>query len=315
MTLELVSTEDGSLSIRDEATGELHHNRAGAFEEALVNYVQPSGVLFAPDLCGKDSVLRVLDVCFGLGYNSFVLLAALAQVRPLFKTVHILGIEQDADIVQLIPEILRYNKFRPLTQHVNISEFTAFGEHKFAIGETQVALEIVQGDVRKEVPAMLERESFDHSPGTPRGNGKGAGNHAREWDMIFHDPFSPKRLPELWTIDLFQCYFEMLHARAGKVLTYSAAAAVRGAMKSVGFWVFRSTALGGKSGGTVGSINIRQHASGNPYMFALNEGENAKCSSASGIPYRDETFIASSADIRVRRLVEQVEFHQSRKQK
>jgi hypothetical protein len=50
MTLELVPTEDGSLSIRDAATGELHHNRAGAYEEALVNYVQPSGVLFAPDM-------------------------------------------------------------------------------------------------------------------------------------------------------------------------------------------------------------------------------------------------------------------------
>jgi tRNA U34 5-methylaminomethyl-2-thiouridine-forming methyltransferase MnmC len=297
MTLELVPTEDGSLSIRDEATGELHHNRAGAYQEALVNYVQPSGVVFAPDLCSKDGELRVLDVCFGLGYNSFVLLAALAQVRSLFKSVNILGIEQDPEVVQLIPEVLRYNKFRPFTQYVDISTFTAFGEYEFALGETKVNLEIIQGNIRKRVPDLLKRES------------------SRDWDVIFHDPFSPKRVPELWTVDFFHCYFELLRARTGKVLTYSSAAAVRGAMKLVGFWVFRSTALGGKSGGTVGSIDIRQQSSGNPYIFSLTEDENARLGSASGIPYRDESFAASSADIRVCRLVEQIEFHQRRKQK
>jgi tRNA U34 5-methylaminomethyl-2-thiouridine-forming methyltransferase MnmC len=226
-----------------------------------------------------------------------------------------LGIEHDADIVKLIPEILRYDKFRPLTEYLNISNVTAFGDYELAFGETEVTLEIVQGDIRKAVPAMLERESFDYSPGTPWGNGQGAGKHARDWDVIFHDPFSPKRVPELWTIDLFRCYFELLRARAGKMLTYSSAAAVRGTMKSVGFSVFRSTALGGKSGGTVGSINVGQHTSHNPYIFTLTEDENVRYSSASGIPYRDETFAAGSADIRARRLAEQVEFHQSGKQK
>ncbi len=218
-------------------------------------------------------------------------------MRSLFKSVTILGIEQDPEVVRLIPEILRYNKFRRFTQYADISTFTAFGEYRFAMGETKVNLEIIQGDIRKTVPDLSKRDA------------------ARDWDVIFHDPFSPKRAPELWTIDFFQSYFELLRARSGKVLTYSSAAAIRGAMKSAGFSVFRSTALGGKSGGTVGSIDLSQYSSGNPYIFALTEDENARLGSASGIPYRDQSFAASSADIRAGRLVEQVEWHQLRKQK
>jgi tRNA U34 5-methylaminomethyl-2-thiouridine-forming methyltransferase MnmC len=308
MSLELVPTEDGSLSIRDAVTGELHHNRAGAFEEALVNYVQPSGALLASTNCGKDGELRVLDICFGLGYNSFVLLAALAQAPSVFTTVRILGIEQDQEVIQLIPEILSYNKFRPFTQYVDVSILTAFGDYEFALGDTRVVLEIFNGNVRKAVPDMLKRESFDQFSETPSA-------HAADWDVIFHDPFSPKRVPELWTIDFFQCYSEMLRARSGKVLTYSSAAAVRGAMKMAGLRVCRSTALGGKSGGTVGSIeDAAQRVCDNPHLFSLTEEENARLSSASGIPYRDQTFTANSADIRAGRLVEQIEFHRSCKQ-
>lgn len=311
MQRQLVATEDGSLSIRDEATGELQHNRAGAYAEALVNYVQPAGVLSAAASRMHAGDLRILDVCFGLGYNSLVLLSEIVDKKLDYQSINILGIEKDAEIVSLIPAVLRYEKFRPLTELVDFSKIAEFRAESFSVGKIAVTLQVVQDDIRNIIPMLANLGQNECGANTACKAISGI----RDWDLVFHDPFSAKHVPELWTVDFFRCYHHLLQVRAGRVLTYSSAAAVRGGLRAAGFNVFRSQALGGKSGGTVGSIDERQREFGSHYLLPLEEDENLRLSTASGIPYRDETFAAPSADIRARRLVEQFEFNQSRKQK
>jgi hypothetical protein len=101
----------------------------------------------------------------------------------------------------------------------------------------------------------------------------------------------------------------MLDARQGTVLTYSSASAVRGAIIDAGFHVWRSPALGGKSGGTVGTI---LPASAGSYLHELSADEKARLRSSSGVPYRDPTFQAARELIRERRLSEQFEFRSQR---
>ncbi|HEY9776923.1 MAG TPA: MnmC family methyltransferase [Planktothrix sp.] len=291
-----MTTEDGSQSIRDDETGELHHNRAGAYTEALVNYIQPSGVMSA-----RADELHVLDVCFGAGYNTFTLMSELCREETArYQKVVITAIEASLDVLAHVEQILAFEKFKEVATRLNVSTWLA--ECRKANNETSklranqqrfhlkngcdAELKLFVADVRLAVPHLAKNEEFD---------------------IVFHDPFSPKRMPELWTIDLFLCYRKMLERRRGKVLTYSAASAVRGGLREARFTVGRSTALGGKSGGTVGSIG--DSAASNEFVFPLSEEELTKCRSASGIPYRDETFESSREEIQSRRRVEQLDFN------
>src|SRR6516162_6353208 len=100
--IELVRTEDGSLSRFDEETGELYHNRAGAYTEALRNYYEPSD---AKERLQRAGELRLLYACFGLGYNTFVLLAQLINDGCQGNVV-VHAVETDSQILSAIPQVL-----------------------------------------------------------------------------------------------------------------------------------------------------------------------------------------------------------------
>src|SRR4029434_10190972 len=92
----LILTEDGSRSRLDRETGELFHNRAGAITEALKNYVEPSGA--TQSIRGRGS-LAVLDVCFGLGYNTWMLVESLLASGLAAAELSVFAIERDADVL------------------------------------------------------------------------------------------------------------------------------------------------------------------------------------------------------------------------
>jgi tRNA U34 5-methylaminomethyl-2-thiouridine-forming methyltransferase MnmC len=281
---EIVYTEDGSPTVRDPETGELHHNRAGAYTEALVNYIQPAGILRRSG--GDEKVLSVLDVCFGCGYNTFVLLNELMTLDVLLehhKLINIVAIERDQAVLSVLSAILQFSKFAPI--HKSFPQPVRFGTHRFALPNgVEVCFELIQDDIRKAAPTFASASD-------------------RSFDLIFHDGFSPKHVPELWTVDLFKCYRSLLDARKGMVLTYSSASAVRGGLRDAGFSVWRSTAVGGKSGGTVGSV--RNDIETGEFIFSLSDEEARKMHSGSGIPYRDPEFELSRDAIRSQRLSEQ----------
>lgn len=271
-TIELVQTEDGSLSCCDQETGELYHNRAGAFTEALKNYVEPSAGLATLQATGR---LAVLDVCFGLGYNTWVLLSALSSSTIKDARVKVVALEKDPHILPLSARALQYAALSPVLAAVNRP--LEFGVLRFNLpAGIHVELDVRNVDLRQTV-----------------------GSIAEDFDVVFHDPFSPRRCPELWTVDLFNHYRRLLQGRAGRVLTYSAASAVRGGLNEAGFAVWRTEAVGGKSGGTLailGAFEPRLESA-----FSLSEAELARLRSRSGIPYRDPQLALPGAEILRRR--------------
>ena len=66
-------TNDGSFTFFNHAVKECYHSPVGAQQEAMVKYIKPSE--FARRC--KSGQVRILDVCFGLGYNS---LSAIVQL-------------------------------------------------------------------------------------------------------------------------------------------------------------------------------------------------------------------------------------------
>ncbi|HEY9788411.1 MAG TPA: MnmC family methyltransferase [Candidatus Obscuribacterales bacterium] len=282
---EVVVTEDGSLSMRDEATGELFHNRAGAYTEALKNYAQPTDLTMWSK---RQSSLRVLDVCFGLGYNTFVILDEIMFGECSLEKLSITALEIEQAPLRLIARVLADQRFARLAETL-AKEFPRllageFGCSSFAVKDRlrtlEVEVDVRQADLRTAVPELV-KESGDR------------------YDVIFHDPFSPKRVPELWTVDLFKCYWSLLTKPCGRVLTYSSATAVRAAFVEAGFDVWRTTAVGGKSGGTLAVLGDCDP----PGQFALplSSEERAKMLTGSGCPYRDPNFNDSRTAIVNRR--------------
>ncbi len=270
--IETVQTEDGSLSCRDQETGELYHNRAGAFTEALKNYVRPSGAVCVLQKTGQ---LSVLDVCFGLGYNTWVLLSYLDLCRVTGARVKVVALESDPQVLPLCEQALGYPPLERVRCALAKPVDFAVSRHILSSG-LEIELDIRNVDLRQHLRAV---------PG--------------DFDLVFHDPFSPKRCPELWTVELFTEYRRLLATRTGKVLTYSSASAVRGGLIEAGFAVWRTEAVGGKSGGTLAATPGCQAPA--EYVFPVAGAELLRLRSRSAVPYRDPGLTSNRAEIWQRR--------------
>ncbi|MBA4077796.1 MAG: hypothetical protein C0508_22395 [Cyanobacteria bacterium PR.023] len=273
----LATTEDGSLSLHENNLDELYHNRAGAYTEAVTNYVEPA--LQFLQLARPGGSLRLLDSCFGLGYNSLALANQLSISKQFSLQVD--AVELDPEVLAVVPEVLAQPCFAALKNQT-------LAELNFKINVC---------DLRQ---FLLERAS---SP-------------AKNYDLIYHDPFSPKKVPELWSVDLFRHYFQSM-SEDSALLTYASAPAVRGALISLGFNVFRTTGLGRKNGGTIAiktSNKELTHAllsMPNSCIFEIAGEELRRLGKSSQVPFRDANLSDDSQTILARREAEQIEFRKA----
>ncbi|MEM8612427.1 MAG: MnmC family methyltransferase, partial [Cyanobacteria bacterium P01_H01_bin.105] len=115
-------------------------------------------------------------------------------------------------------------------------------------------------------------------------------------DAILFDPFSPKRCPQLWTVEFLALTTRCL-ATGGTLVTYSCAAAVRAAMKLAGL------NIGSFPGaGRHWPCTIAAHQRPLPPL-SLQEQEHLRTRAA--IPYRDPTLRATAEAIMAQRQQEQ----------
>ncbi|MBQ8636245.1 hypothetical protein IJX73_00130 [bacterium] len=61
--IQIFYTQDGSIGLYDEALDEIFHSKYGAKKEAFEKFVEPSLIL-------NNKPLKILDICYGIGYNT-----------------------------------------------------------------------------------------------------------------------------------------------------------------------------------------------------------------------------------------------------
>jgi len=281
MILPVVLTEDGSITCRDKESGELYHNKAGAYSEALHHYVEVCDMVHR---INRQDNIAVLDVCFGLGYNTLVFIDQLIEhiekgdIKQEKITCRIVGIDKDPDILAIVLEVLKGSRFKNLCLALGLdaqstenmlASWKAGERHALQFNgkvKLTIDIEIKIGDLRRIVPKLVHDK-----------------NH---FNYIFHDGFSPRSMPELWTADLFAQYGKIL-SPDGRIITYSSAAAVRGGLKECGLEIRKSAPLGGKSGGTIAFCSKNAEIANGSSILSLGDDENHRLTSRSGIPYRD----------------------------
>jgi tRNA U34 5-methylaminomethyl-2-thiouridine-forming methyltransferase MnmC len=260
-------TADGSYTFFSTQFGEAYHSQFGARQEAEFKFVEPTQLR---QKARERSCLRLLDVCYGLGYNTAAALAAIWEVNPNCR-VEIIGLELDPAIPQAAIAHRLLDGWMPLVPQLTQLATT----HQVTTDRLQAKL--LLGDARQTIQT-LQASDF-------------------RADAIFLDPFSPPTCPQLWTVEFLTCVARCLHT-SGILATYSCAAAVRTALQAVGLKIGSTSPVGRRSPGTVACWS-------DSALPALSKEELEHLHTRAAIPYRDPQLCDSAEIICQRRVQEQ----------
>ena len=61
--IEVFITQDGSIGLYDKSLDEIFHSKFGAKTEAYEKFIEPC-------LMYRNKPIRILDICYGIGYNT-----------------------------------------------------------------------------------------------------------------------------------------------------------------------------------------------------------------------------------------------------
>lgn len=247
VTPQIKKTGDESITFFSPDFKEHYHSPTGARQESLGKFIEPSGILSL----AKERPIQLLDVCFGLGYNSLLTLEQAGQhsVQPL--TIH--ALEIDRRIIRQAAEQLPQDPNAAFDW--NQALFSLYQTGRFQWGGHQIILHI--GDARYTLPRL-----------------------DAEFDIVFLDAFSTQRNAELWTVEFLTELHKKMTSKA-TLLTYCAALPVRSGMREAGFQIGETAPIGRTRGGTIASKSAIQES------LPISDKELAMLETSRGIPYHD----------------------------
>lgn len=254
------TTLDGSSTYKNLEYNETYHSSIGAYTEALYKHVLPCKLdelantyLVETSLetaISSFPVIRILDVCFGLAYNSGVAIQKIWEINPA-QRIEIIGLENDAAIIAELPNIevpddyifIKDSIMKPLAEQAKeLLAHSDGGMHKNTesevlqpspIGELSLLTEnlnirILINDARNAV-TELEDDYFD---------------------AVFFDPFSPKTCPVLWTEEFITAVVSKAKPQA-YISTYSSARIAKDNFIKAGCELFEGPKLNRRNGGVL----------------------------------------------------------------
>lgn len=206
-----ILTADGSYTLKSEVFDESYHSPScGALRESMQKHVAPAfDAIFAN---GYKDEICILDICFGLGFNSYASIAYAKKHFPALR-LKIFSPEMDKELV------------------VGLKTF----EYPEEIYDKNIVDSVCERLYYKD-----DRYELNVAIGDARGLLKG---DIGRFDIVYQDAFSPLKNPLLWTYEYF-CNIKALLAQKAVVTTYSQASSVKTAMHEVGLSVYETSGNG-----------------------------------------------------------------------
>jgi tRNA U34 5-methylaminomethyl-2-thiouridine-forming methyltransferase MnmC len=256
---EIQETEDGSFTFFSSEFGETFHSKFGAKKEAQITYIQGCKLL---EKAKNKPSLKILDICYGLGYNTAEALSSIWSMDP-HCHLEIIALELDLRVpLQAIDnQLLNYWDKDIIYLLIELAKTKN-------ISTKNLQAKLLLEDARISMQKLASKEF--------------------KADAIFLDPFSPPKCPQLWTVEFLNLAAKCLHSE-GIIATYSCSAAIRSAFQLAGLNIGPNNAVGRRSPGTIASFSQE-----NLMPLSLMEIEQLK--TRAGIPYRDP-FLRDSTDI------------------
>jgi tRNA U34 5-methylaminomethyl-2-thiouridine-forming methyltransferase MnmC len=185
-------SKDGSYTAYSKEYDEHYHStKDGALHESLVKHVQP-----AFSLKEMQEEITILDICYGLGFNTLATLYY-HKINNLTSKLKIYSPELDASLVKSLVNFPYPKEFEMYKLIIKIlSEVGVYEDDSFYI-------ELFLGDAREYI------KRFEN-----------------KFDIVYQDAFSPSTNPMLWTKEYFKD-IKRSTKEDGILTTYSISLATR----------------------------------------------------------------------------------------
>ena len=270
-------TKDGSYSLRSTFFQENFHSLIGALEETKLKFIAPSEL---QRFQGKS--LNVLDICFGLGYNSASLFNELIKQKS-YLNWYALEIDKKP-----LEYSLR-NKYFLKLWAPKVKKIFESLYLKDCFEDKFFKCSLLWGDAREKINIVPPAIKFD---------------------LIYLDGFSPQKCPQVWTIEFLSKVTEKLNPQ-GYLITYSSSAAVRKTLRKLGLEIFSiKPSLNNRTSWSQGTVAIskfdKNKFKSNFNFEKLSAMEEEHLLTKASIPYRDQDLNSSKDDIVKKRLDEQL---------
>jgi tRNA U34 5-methylaminomethyl-2-thiouridine-forming methyltransferase MnmC len=197
--LTIITTEDGSHSLRNEQLQETYHSVHGAVQESNHVFIQNG---FVHQLRTNPSALRILEAGFGTGLNA--LLTALHTRIPVYYEswelyplpIEVIdqlnyGNQLDAAVLFKALHVAPWNLTVSISSHFTLCKRSADLLHELPVGQ---------------------------------------------FDIIYYDAFAPSKQPALWEIDILRKMTDTL-VPGGVFVTYCAKGQLKRDLSSLGLTV------------------------------------------------------------------------------
>ena len=192
--IKYIKTNDGSNTLYSAKYSQnFHSQKDGALFESLSKYIIPTFSIFK----NKDN-LNILDICFGIGYNTFATILYVLQNNIKTK-INIYSVELDLDLINSLKNFDYPEEFSQLKNIIDaISNNKSYKDEQFYI-------EVIIDDARNYIKSL------------------------QNIDIVYQDPFSSDVNKELWTKEYF-CDIKNCLNKNSIITTYSIATPIRLAM-------------------------------------------------------------------------------------
>ena len=272
-----VITKDGSITLRSILFQENFHSLEGAHKETQIKFINPSDLNRF-----KDKSLTVLDICFGLGYNSALLFNSLIKQN---SHVNWYALEIDKNPLEYS---LGNKLFQELCHPKVLKIFKSLSQNcKYK--DQFFECDILWGDAREKINKIPKNIKFD---------------------LIYLDGFSPQKCPQVWSVEFLEKVTQKLNIH-GYLITYSSSAAIRKTLQNLGLKIFNiKPDLISKNLWSNGTIAIKitdpKNIPNSVHFTKLSSMEEEHLLTKASIPYRDPTLSLEGKDIIQKRIQEQL---------
>lgn len=201
----IVSTKDGSNTLFSNKYNQHYHNLDdGAINEALTKHIIPTFFYHQ-----NKKELTILDICFGIGYNTFSTIYYCLSNNLDIK-LNFYSPELDGDLIKSLKDFPFPKEFENIKHIINsISQTCKYEDEK-------IKIEVFIGDARDYIKS-LEKNSFD---------------------IVFQDAFSSEVNFELWTKEYFHDIFKL--CKEDSIMSsYAVATPIRLSMYEANFFIYQ----------------------------------------------------------------------------
>lgn len=190
-----IQTNDKSYTLFDDNFKEHYHSTSdGALKESFNKHIIPAVTHCMQYL---PNYINILDICYGLGYNTLGTIIYLQNIG--FRgQINIYAPEINKTLVEKLidfPYPLEFSQIKNIIKSITLNGFYS---------KDNVTIQIFFEDAR----VLLE------NPKLPI------------FQIIYQDPFSPKKNPFLWSYEYF-CTLAKLLDKQGIITTYSQSSQIR----------------------------------------------------------------------------------------